>query len=387
MSEITLSAYYNDKKNNHRTRANILMLLLMPVVYIMLLGCPGRYIGGFIRTFSYFVPLVYFILFGFFAFKPDRVRKRRLKRLTSSLWQALIVFAVMIVINTIVSLVYLSYTPTADNVFGFGYSVKHTIFDFLVLNIWPFHVGSGIWFVHSLVYAYLFFMLIEKLKLNKFYVPILIVLYIALLATGEFAKFCGFPILSYPYIPGGAFTRAIPYMLIGMLLRKYIDNIPKIPQYAYILTFLAGAFAVVLELAILKYIGKYVYFGHTIGYAIMAISLCCFTLAKPAKNKAKPGLLAKYAKKYTIRLYILCQPVAILTWTISMLCSYRFGTPLIYAYTKSYSFAISFVISLIITILISLIKKLFVIISLRFSKRKFMKFIYKILTFDPAKNT
>ncbi len=381
MNQNSLSAYYGNKRNNHRTRANILMLLLMPVVYIMLLGCPGK-IGSYLVTYSYFVPLVYFILFGFFALTPDRSRTRRFKRLKYSMFSALFVLVVMLIINTIVSLVYLSFTPSAGNIFGFGFSVKHTIFDFLVLNVWPFRVGKAIWFVHSLVYAYLYFMLMEKLKLNKYHIPVLIVLYVILLATGEFSAFCGFPIFGYPYIPAGAFTRAIPYMLIGMLIRRYVDKLPKIPQYAYIIAFFAGLLFAALEIVLLQYINKYSYPGHTIGFAIMAISLCCFTLAKPAKAK-KPGLLATYSRKYAIRMYVLCQPVAIISWLIIGL----YAPVTYFVIVKEHSFAISFIISFIITILISLVKKLFIVISMRFSKRKFMRFIYKIFTFDITKNT
>lgn len=347
MTEQNLSAYYNLSKNNHRAAADMLMLLLMPLVFILLLRFPGKY-GNYVTTFCYFVPQVFYILLGFFTLVPSRTARRR--KIKASLFRAVIVFAIVVILNAIFSVLFISFTTEIGNIFDGESAVRRAIINFLVFNVWPLPVGQGVWFIHSLVYAYLFFMLIEKLRLSRFYVPILIVLSLIALAVGEFAAFFGFPHLGYNYIPGGALTRAIPYMIIGMLIRKYVDLLPKIPRYLYLLTFFAGMFFAAIEIGLLKYVGKLVYYGHTIGFGIMAISLCCFTLSKPLK---KANYLSAHGRNYSRRMYILCQPVSLICCMITLMY-----IPQYYEIIENYKSVISFALSLAFVLIVSLIKYL-----------------------------
>lgn len=340
-----LSEFYDNRKENFYSRSDTLRFFLMPFVYIVLLGLPGKY-GSYISTYSNFVAQVFFILYGFFTLVPDL--SVRLERIKKTLKSAVKIFLIMFISHLVLSVLYLLFTNSLSNLFSTASAIKHALFNFFILNVWPLPVGNSIWFVQSLVYALLFFLFAEKTRLNRFYTPILILLAVFTLSTGEFAAFFGFPYHGYYYIPGGAVTRAIPYMLIGMLLRKYVDLLPKIPQYVYLLMFPVGLLAAIGEIEFLRYIGRLVYLGHTVGFGIMALSLCCFVLAKPAK---KNGFISNHGRNYSIRMYVLCQPVTLILWILTIVL-----IPKYFFVVGFFSCIISFVICLVITFAIGMAK-------------------------------
>ena len=346
MSEEKLSSFYDDRSKNYHSRTDILKFLLIPFVFFVLLGFPGKY-GGYISTYSNFVPQVFFILFGFFTLVPDQ--SKRNKKLRRALRNAFELFVIMFLCYMVLNIIYFAYYNSLRGLFSSELIRKRTLFNFLVLNVWPLPMGSGIWFVQSLVYAYLFFLLAENHKLNKFYLPIFIVFTIFALATGEFAAFFGFPYYGYGYIPAGAVTRAIPYMLIGMFLRKNVDKLKKIPRFVYLLLFPVGLLAAIAELEFLNRIGKLIYLGHTIGFGIMALSLCCFAIAKP---EAKKNFLSNHGMSYSRRMYALCQPVSFVCWIVTALIN-----PGYIGIVRKFSCIISLIICFIISFFITLIKR------------------------------
>ncbi|MBR3144946.1 MAG: hypothetical protein IKF53_03520 [Clostridia bacterium] len=345
MSGIKLSEYYDNRKNNYYSRSDSLRFLLIPFIYIVLLGLPGKY-GNYIQTYCNFIAQTFYIMYGFFTLVPDK--EKRLERLKRKLKDALKLFAIMFISHLVLSILYLWLTNSLGALFGSASVIKHSVFNFFVLNVWPLPVGNSIWFVQSLVYAYIFFIIAEKIGLSKFYVPLLIILSIFTLCTGEFAAFFGFPYRGYPFIPGGAVTRAIPYMLIGMLIRKNVDYLPKIKQFVYVIMFFVGLLLAVGEVELLKHIGKLVYLGHTIGFGVMAVSLCCFTLSKAKERK---GFISNHGRNYSRRMYALCQPVALVCWIITLLV-----IPKYLLFIRVFSSIISFVISFIIVFIYGMLR-------------------------------
>ncbi|MBR6918388.1 MAG: acyltransferase family protein [Clostridia bacterium] len=345
MSDVKLSEFYEDTKNDYHSRTDLLKFLLMPFAFFVILGFPGKF-GSYVATYSNFVAQVFFILYGFFTLVPDKEKRRR--KLKRSLKRALKLFAIMFVSYVIINVIYLSSLDSLDYLISSDFWRKRNIFNFLVLNVWPLPIGNAIWFVQSLVYAFLFFFIAQKLKLEKFYAPLLIILILFMLCTGEFAAYFGFPHFGYYNIPGGAVTRAIPYMLIGMYLRKYVDLLSKIPRFVYLLFFPAGLFAAVVELETLNRIGMLLYLGHTVGFGIMALSLCCFSLAKP---KRISGFLSLHGNNYSRRMYAFCQPVSFTLWLLTYLTRPEFLEPV-----KEFRSIIAFAICLVIATVIGLVK-------------------------------
>ncbi len=258
------------KEERFSTHVNLMKFLLMPFVFFALFGflvgfpvARVQTVGNYVSAISNFAALAFFIFCGFFTLVPER--KKRLKKLSRGLKRSLLFFAILFVGYLAVNVIYLAAIGELRSLISPEILRKRTIFDFLVLSVWPLPVGSGIWFIQSLAYAYLFFFLAEKLKLSKIYIPLLVVLAVLALLSGELAKIVGFPYLGYSYIPGGFLTKAIPFMLVGMLLRKYVDRLARIPRYVFGITFLAGILCSVGELFLLAWTGKLAYTGNMIG--------------------------------------------------------------------------------------------------------------------------
>ena len=306
--QIKPSEFYHE--GLHSTSVSFVKLLLMPFVFFAMLGFPTAY-GNYISVVSGFAAAAFFIFCGFFTLAPDqKVRHEKIGRALKRSW---ILFAVLFVFYLALNVAYFAYMGALKQLFSPELLRLRVFFNFLVLNVWPLPVGSGIWFIQSLAYAYLFFFLAEKLKLSKFYLPLLIVLLVAMLLCGEFAKIVGFPYFGFPYIPGGVFTKAIPFMLIGMFLRKGIDKLARIPWFVYLITFFLGIGITVGEFSLLARLGLLVYTGNAIGHAVMAISLCCLALTKP---DAVDNFLGEHGESYAFRMYAHCQPIDFLLWFV-----------------------------------------------------------------------
>ena len=346
MNDVKLSEFYNDKGNNYHSRTDILKFALIPFMFFVILGFPGKY-GGYISTYSNFVAQAFFIMFGFFTLVPDETKRK--EKLKKAFIGALILFLIMLVVYVLLNIVYLKYIDSFEFLYSKQLIRKRNLFNFIILNVWPLPIGNSIWFIESLVFAYAFFLISEKIKLSRFYFPILIILSLFMLATGEFAAFFGFPHFGYGYIPAGFITRAIPYMLIGMYLHKNVDKLAKFSAFKYLILFPVGLLMAFAEIELLRRLGKLIYAGHTIGFGLMAVSLCCFALAKP---DVKDNFLSRHGRGYSTRMYVLCQPVSFLTWLVAAIIN-----PAYTVYVRVYSCIISLIIAFIISFFISFIKR------------------------------
>jgi hypothetical protein len=128
---------------------------------------------------------------------------------------------------------------------------KRMIFNFVVLNLWPCPIGDNFWFIQAMLYAYIIIYIADKLNLFKLYKGVLVVTFIAMLLLGEFAGVIHFNFLGYPYIPGNWLTRALPYILLGRLIREHKDFLLSWRKFVYWILFVVGGGLVILELFVL----------------------------------------------------------------------------------------------------------------------------------------
>ena len=345
MTDTEIVRYYN---RGHTSRgADALKFFLMPFVMFVLFGFPTRF-GGYVQLFSNFAAPAFFILSGFFVLCPNEQRRtRKIKRALKKTFKTFaLIFVSYLIINAVFLLSFNTYwIPELLR--------KRTLFDFFVLNIWPsvFPMGSSIWFIQSLLYAYIFFYAADKIKLLRFYVPLLIFFYLVMLFVGEFAAILGFPHFGYGFIPGGAVTRAIPYMLLGMLIRQNAGKLLTLRRRTYIFFIIAGIGLAVLEYFLLKHFGILVYFGHMIGFGVMAASLCCLALSA---TKTKNTAITVHGRGYAMRIYALCQPVNLFI-TVFMGLNI---VPKYFGYIMEYKSIIIYFVCLALSILLSVIKNI-----------------------------
>jgi len=250
--------------------AELIKFLLIPFVCFWAYGFPDGI--GLVELLSGFAAPAFFIISGYFTLSGEGAeRSERLKR-------AIIRDALFFGILLIGYLAMILLVPMFRPDFSIFRS-KRLWFNFLILNVWPLSIGETIWFIQSLLYANIILFFADKIHLLKHYKIVLAVLAAFMLLSGEFAGVIGLNILGYGFIPGGFLTRALPYMLLGMLLKEKYDFLKKVPFWVYLILFVIGGGLVVGEYYLLFISGKLVYSGHLFGYGIMAIAVCGLMIA------------------------------------------------------------------------------------------------------------
>lgn len=248
-----------------------LRLILMLFICFWAFGCPEP--TGIVNSLSGFAIPAFFVLSGFYVL--DTNREVRLEKVLRKIKRSALCFAFVFLFYFVLNVAVLllnHMTPTIS---------KRMIFNFFVLNLWPFQIGDNIWFIQAMLYAYIVIFILDKLKLMRFYRILLVILFVFMLLTGEFSGVIRFNILGYQYIPGNWLTRALPYILLGKLLRDIKEKLMEIKFWKYLIAFVVGGGLVILELFILVLTGTLRSEAHMFGYAIMAVAVCGLAISIP----------------------------------------------------------------------------------------------------------
>ena len=125
--------------------ASYLRLLLMLFVCFWSFGFPEP--TGYFSAVCGFATPSFFILSGYFILAKDKeeCEKKMVRKLKRSLKLFAFIFVLYLIINIVVCLI-----KKIHVVVGL-----RTVFNFLVLNLWPLPIGSNIWFIQSMLYAYI----------------------------------------------------------------------------------------------------------------------------------------------------------------------------------------------------------------------------------------
>ena len=274
-----------------------LRLILMLFICFWAFGCPEP--SGVVTSLSGFAIPAFFVLSGYYVL--DNKRDVRLERIVRKIKRTALCFAFVFLfyaaINVVLILLHLM---------KFTFS-KRMLFEFVVMNLWPFEIGSNIWFIQAMLYAYIIIFVLDKLKLLRYYKIFLIILFLIMLLTGEFAAIIRFnnP-LGYPYIPGNWLTRALPYILLGRLMREKKTSLMKIQFWKYLIAFVIGAVLVLAEIFGLVLLRSLSYEGHMIGYGIMAFAVCGLAISIPIESANR---VIHFDSAISGLIYVLMNPV------------------------------------------------------------------------------
>ena len=146
--------------------------------------------------------------------------------------------------------------------------------EFLVFNVWPLPIGSVIWFVQALLYAYIIIYFINKLKLLRFDIIIAALCLVVTVLTGELSSVVGFHLLWHTYLGGNFLTRALPYILIGSFLSRKEEYIAdRLDLVKHIIVLASGIILTAGEYYALTVTGSKVYTGHLIGMGVVAVAV------------------------------------------------------------------------------------------------------------------
>ena len=269
LNSAEIEQYYYE---GHRCKgAGYLRFVLLAFMCFWNYGFPEP--TGFLSAISGFAAPAFFILSGYFVLINDK--EMRQKKTERKMKRSLLCFGAMLVLYIIVNVIVCLISNISVTI------SKRTIFNFVVLNLWPLPIGSTIWFIQALVYAYIIIYIADWLGLMKYYKIVMILTFIFMLLTGEFAGIIHFGILGYYYIPGNWLTRALPYLLLGKFLREKSKLLFRIKNWIYLIILVAGAALSLGEIILLGRTGFLVYQGHMIGYGIMALAVCGIALSTP----------------------------------------------------------------------------------------------------------
>ena len=274
-----------------------LRLILMLFICFWAFGCPEP--SGIVTSISGFAIPAFFILSGYYVLDNKReVRlEKTLRKIKRTALCFIIVFAFYVAVN--LPLVFLTNMRIAFS--------KRMFFEFFVLNLWPLPIGDNIWFLQAMLYAYIIIFFLDKLKLLRYYKVFLVILFIFMIITGEFAGVIRFNnILGYSFIPGNWLTRALPYILLGRLLREKKRSLMKVQFWKYLIAFVIGGGLVIAELLILAWTGFFRYDGHMIGFCIMAVAVCGLAISIPVN---RPNPIIHFDSAISGFIYVFMNPI------------------------------------------------------------------------------
>lgn len=260
-------------------RIDIARFAMMLPVCIISYGLPTQ-VGAYFRVLCGIASIAFYIFSGFLIMRPDKPLEEKLLRAIRRM--ACLALGIL-VLNLIANAVYfrLMGISLLQTLGGMVIS-KRFWFEFLVMNIWHLPLGENFWFIQSLLYAYIVMYLLCKVGLLKYDWLICLICLICLAGTilaGELAGVIGFSVLGYQYIPANFITRALPYLLLGGLLRQKREEIAKKGgPIDFLLLIATGIVIAIGEVLVLNKAGKLVYTGHLFGNGIAAVGLCTLVI-------------------------------------------------------------------------------------------------------------
>ena len=295
-----LSLFDSSTGEYYRPGLERLRLVLMFFMCIDLWGFPTA-AGRLVQQLCGFAPIAFFILSGYLVLRESEHRSARIVR---SIKRTAIVFAALLVVYSVISLT--PYLLSGVNILP-AFASKRLWFNFIVLNLWPFEVGSAIWYVQALLYAYIIIYFLDKWKLLKYDWLISVILILFTVVTGELCGLIPWNWHGYTYIPGGFLTRALPYVLLGGFLHRKMGRLLRVPKKWYIVMVFAGIILMILEIFLLGYLGVPGYYGHLIGMPVAAVAVCMLAFNNARFSGAEKHL--NMSRWHINGIYYLCQPV------------------------------------------------------------------------------
>ena len=92
-----------------------------------------------------------------------------------------------------------------------------------------------------------------------------------MLPTGELAGVLGLRFLGVPYLPPNGLTRALPYMLLGGLMREKMEVWRKKKAWVYLIMVPLGLALTCGEFTLLSYLGRLYTLSHAVGLGLAVL--------------------------------------------------------------------------------------------------------------------
>lgn len=300
----------------YRPSIERLRIVLMFFLCINLFGFPSDF-GGYVQVISHFVPPAFFLLSGYLVFRKGTTQTARIVR---TIKRTAIAFGITVGIYAAVNII-IGFILNGNAAFLEPLKAKKLWFNFLVLNVWPFKIGSIIWYLQALLYAYIILYFLDKWKLLKYDWIIMIVLFVITAFTGEFAGIlkifispklptyiCGNQPINY--IPGNFLTRALPYILLGKVLRRMMKRLREVKLMWLLLAAFIGICLMFGEAMLLNYFGCTGYYAHLLGMIVTCVAVCIIAFRN---NNIDEGIESFFGfkRRHINLIYYICEPIGL----------------------------------------------------------------------------
>ncbi len=251
---------------------DILKVVLMACMILSGYVISGE-VGSYISYIVCFAGGAFFTLYGYFILYDIENDDSRLRLSIRRLFLAFVICA--LVYFTLVALELGFEKKEIQDLF-----TKRFIFNFLVMNYWVPSIGFNIFYIHAALYAAVICYFANKLKLMRYSLPVMVILFLIATVFGEGAKLIHFNVLDYSFIPGTFLTRALPYMLLGRVLHTDKSKLlfSRLKGWVWVAVFTVGVMLCFLEIVGLTFYDKAVYLNHLVGFIPMTVAVCVLAL-------------------------------------------------------------------------------------------------------------
>lgn len=293
-----------DTNQNERIYTiDALRIIVAFFVVVIHFPFPGT-VGKYLWINAYFAVPFFYLVAGYFLGTEDKEElERKIKKRAKHIFKLFVYTAIVYV--SINLLYYVIYKGTDISTYVSSIFTTKSVMKFVLLNVWPFFIGGAIWFLQAMVYSYIIILGLVKTKLIRYDLYIAILLLILNSLLGEFSTW-----LSLPLVMASTFTRALPYMLLGRVIRNNINKIRKVKTIELSILVLLSIILCLAEYYILNANGILGYTGHYQGNTILAVLLMIFAIQN--KNCMKNTVLYNWGKKYSLAIYLIHQPLGLM---------------------------------------------------------------------------
>lgn len=276
-------------KKEENNCINLIKGIACMLVVFIHITFPGKF-GDYVYTFASIGVPIFFMISGYYAYSDDynnmRIgAKRKLKNIVKLTCGAFLLYFVWRILYTI-----LSGQTIISTIKEF--TLKR-IFTLLVINDVDVLKGAHLWFLVSLIYAYISLIFLSKSKKINIIYPIVLIAFVGRLFV------CNQP--NWHYIQNFWFD-GFPFFYAGIWMKQYNKKIYQIKIAHTVLLFILG---VILCEAI--------YFTNILNNSFVNIyeigsiiaSFMVFVFAQKCPDIGKNNLLTQIGKKYSMYIYII----------------------------------------------------------------------------------
>lgn len=255
--------------------------------FVVFIHCPPTgMISNYIVSLARFAVPFFILVSGWFSHQAtaaDTVSfaKRKLMDAINLAAGTLFIYIIWNSLNSLIA---------GQSIFAWLYHYLNveTLFNLFVFNRALF-INAGMYYLLMMIYVYLLFILIVKLRLIRFSVWLIPILLASNIIMGA--------VLQCPWYYSGNFLfTGLPFFLLGNRLRSYFSNKAFLPKWSSPML-LFGIILTFIETWLWGQI--YCYFGTV----LMAVSI--LLLCVRGKNSTHFNLIAAFGRKYSMAIFIL----------------------------------------------------------------------------------